>query len=233
MLLVDLREFAHGAVETRAELAGDDPLFEGVDVALAGPVHVTGRLQAAGEVRFYWRGALARSSRASAGAACGPCRWRSRPTSTRCSPRTRTPWRTRTPTRCHGKPRRSISGPPCGRSCCSPCRSGCCAGMTVAGCARAVGRTSTRAPAAARCRWTTAGSRWPRSRTRSASKGTAMAVPKRRTSKRKKRARRTHYKAAPIALQPCPRCGDLKRPHHVCPTCGYYRDEQRIAVEDA
>src|SRR5947207_13431436 len=59
MLLVDLREFAHGAVETRAELAGDDPLFEGVDVALAGPVHVTGRLQAAGEVRFYWRGALA------------------------------------------------------------------------------------------------------------------------------------------------------------------------------
>src|ERR1041385_192709 len=62
---------------------------------------------------------------------------------------------------------------------------------------------------------------------------TSMAVPKRRTSKRKKRARRTHYKAAPIALQPCPRCGDLKRPHRVCPTCGYYRDEQRIAVEDA
>ncbi len=59
MLLVDLREFAHGAVETRAELAGDDPLFEGVDVALAGPVHVTGRLQAAGEARFYWRGSLA------------------------------------------------------------------------------------------------------------------------------------------------------------------------------
>src|SRR2546430_6746976 len=58
-----------------------------------------------------------------------------------------------------------------------------------------------------------------------------MAVPKRRTSKRKKRARRTHYKAAPIALQPCPRCGDLKRPHRVCPTCGYYRDEQRVPVE--
>ena len=47
-----------------------------------------------------------------------------------------------------------------------------------------------------------------------------MAVPKRRTSKRKKRARRTHYKAAPIALQACPRCGDLKQPHKVCPTCG-------------
>src|SRR5438445_527309 len=59
------------------------------------------------------------------------------------------------------------------------------------------------------------------------------AVPKRRTSKRKKLARRTHYKAATIALQPCPRCGDLKRPHRVCPTCGYYRDEQRVPVEDA
>ena len=60
-----------------------------------------------------------------------------------------------------------------------------------------------------------------------------MAVPKRRTSKRKKRARRTHYKAAPIALQACPRCGDLKQPHKVCPTCGYYAGEPRGEVEDA
>ena len=60
-----------------------------------------------------------------------------------------------------------------------------------------------------------------------------MAVPKRRTSKRKKRARRTHYKAAAMQLQPCPRCQDLRRPHHVCPTCGYYGDAQRVAVEDA
>ena len=35
MLLVDLREFARGPVETRAELAGDDPLFEGLGAALA------------------------------------------------------------------------------------------------------------------------------------------------------------------------------------------------------
>src|SRR6059036_1966279 len=58
MLLVDLREFARGPVETRAELAGDDPLFEGLGAAMAGPVRVTGRLQAAGEARFYWRGSL-------------------------------------------------------------------------------------------------------------------------------------------------------------------------------
>lgn len=59
-----------------------------------------------------------------------------------------------------------------------------------------------------------------------------MAVPKRRTSKRKKRARRTHYKASMPTLQPCPRCGDLKLAHRVCPTCGYYAGEKRIEVED-
>src|SRR5712672_1324148 len=39
-----------------------------------------------------------------------------------------------------------------------------------------------------------------------------MAVPKRRTSKRKKRARRTHYKAVRPTLQPCPRCGEQTAP---------------------
>lgn len=59
-----------------------------------------------------------------------------------------------------------------------------------------------------------------------------MAVPKRRTSKARKRKRRTHDKAAVTALQPCPRCGDPRRPHHVCPTCGYYGGKQRVAVEE-
>jgi len=60
-----------------------------------------------------------------------------------------------------------------------------------------------------------------------------MAVPKRRTSKARKRKRRTHDKAATTALQACPRCGDPRRPHHVCPTCGYYGGKQRIEVEEA
>ncbi len=59
MLQVDLRELARGPVDTRAELAGDDPLFEGLEVPLTEPVQVTGRLQAAGDGRFYWRGSLA------------------------------------------------------------------------------------------------------------------------------------------------------------------------------
>jgi uncharacterized protein len=58
MLRVDLRELARGPVETRGELGQDDPLLEGLDVALGGPVRVTGRLQATGEGRFYWRGTV-------------------------------------------------------------------------------------------------------------------------------------------------------------------------------
>src|SRR2546423_15076239 len=58
MLKVDLRELARGPVETQGQLAGRDPLFEGLDVVLAEPVRVAGRLHAAGEGRFYWRGSL-------------------------------------------------------------------------------------------------------------------------------------------------------------------------------
>ncbi len=59
-----------------------------------------------------------------------------------------------------------------------------------------------------------------------------MAVPKRRHSKTRKRKRRTHHKAPAIALQACARCGDPKRPHHVCPTCGYYAGRQRVTVAE-
>lgn len=58
-----------------------------------------------------------------------------------------------------------------------------------------------------------------------------MAVPKKRTSKQRKRKRRTHYKAEPVATQGCPRCGDPKQPHRVCSSCGYYRDMQVNEVE--
>jgi large subunit ribosomal protein L32 len=59
-----------------------------------------------------------------------------------------------------------------------------------------------------------------------------MAVPKRRTSKSRKNKRRTHDRASHVAVQPCPRCGDPRRPHRVCPTCGYYGEQRRIEVEE-
>ena len=58
-----------------------------------------------------------------------------------------------------------------------------------------------------------------------------MAVPKKRTSKQRKRKRRTHYKAQPVATHPCPRCGDPKGLHRVCRGCGYYGGVAVIEVE--
>lgn len=58
-----------------------------------------------------------------------------------------------------------------------------------------------------------------------------MAVPKKRVSKQRKRKRRTHDKAEAPTLQDCPRCGDPKVPHRVCPSCGYYRGQAVLDVE--
>lgn len=59
-----------------------------------------------------------------------------------------------------------------------------------------------------------------------------MAVPKKRVSKQRKRKRRTHHKAGLAAAVPCPKCGEPKLPHRVCPACGTYRDEVVIEVEE-
>lgn len=58
-----------------------------------------------------------------------------------------------------------------------------------------------------------------------------MAVPKKKVSKQRKRKRRGHHKAEVPATVACPRCGDVKRPHRVCPSCGTYRDQQVVEVE--
>lgn len=55
-----------------------------------------------------------------------------------------------------------------------------------------------------------------------------MAVPKRRTSKARKAKRRTHFKLAIPGLNVCPNCGELKKSHHVCASCGHYDGEAVI-----
>ncbi|MEP6688190.1 MAG: 50S ribosomal protein L32 [Gemmatimonadales bacterium] len=60
-----------------------------------------------------------------------------------------------------------------------------------------------------------------------------MAVPKRRTSKSRKRLRRGHHAAPSMATQACPRCSSPKLSHRVCESCGYYRGKKQIEVEDA
>lgn len=60
-----------------------------------------------------------------------------------------------------------------------------------------------------------------------------MAVPKRRTSKSRKRLRRGHHTAAGPTPQACPRCGSPKLGHRVCASCGYYGGVKRLEVEDS
>ncbi|HEX2593372.1 MAG TPA: 50S ribosomal protein L32 [Rhizomicrobium sp.] len=59
-----------------------------------------------------------------------------------------------------------------------------------------------------------------------------MAVPKRKTSPSKRRMRRSHDALAPTSHNECPNCGEQKRPHHVCGSCGHY-DGREVAKAKA
>ena len=56
MLRVDIRDLQRSPVRTVGELSPDDPAFDGLDLHLAGPVAVTGQLQATGSDEYLWRG---------------------------------------------------------------------------------------------------------------------------------------------------------------------------------
>ena len=58
-----------------------------------------------------------------------------------------------------------------------------------------------------------------------------MGVPKRRVSKARKGERRAHLAIGAPALVECDHCHELKRAHHVCPTCGYYNGREVVPVE--
>jgi len=56
-----------------------------------------------------------------------------------------------------------------------------------------------------------------------------MPNPKRRHSKSRGRKRRTHDALKRTNLSACPNCGSMKRPHRVCPECGFYGGRTVIA----
>jgi large subunit ribosomal protein L32 len=60
-----------------------------------------------------------------------------------------------------------------------------------------------------------------------------MAVPKKKTSKSCRDMRRAHHALKPMAHEECPNCGELKRPHHVCPACGYYKGREVLATTES
>ncbi len=57
-----------------------------------------------------------------------------------------------------------------------------------------------------------------------------MAVPKKKVSKSRRDMRRSHHALNVVASMECPNCGELKRPHHVCASCGHY-DEREVVVK--
>lgn len=60
-----------------------------------------------------------------------------------------------------------------------------------------------------------------------------MASPKRRTSARRKNNRRAHDGLTASAVGTCSNCGELRQPHRVCGSCGFYGDKQvAVASED-
>ena len=58
-----------------------------------------------------------------------------------------------------------------------------------------------------------------------------MAVPKRKVSKSRTRARRRSHRRPGAIAQACSQCGEPQQPHRVCPSGGYYRGRQVITVE--
>ena len=59
-----------------------------------------------------------------------------------------------------------------------------------------------------------------------------MAVPKRRTSRAKRRTRRSHDSLPAPARSVCPTCQEPKLPHRVCQSCGSYRGREVIQTDE-
>jgi large subunit ribosomal protein L32 len=60
-----------------------------------------------------------------------------------------------------------------------------------------------------------------------------MAVPKKKTSPSRRDMRRSHHALKPTLPTECPNCGEHKRPHHVCGSCGHYDGREVVAVKAA
>ncbi|MEN0062430.1 MAG: 50S ribosomal protein L32 [Myxococcota bacterium] len=61
-----------------------------------------------------------------------------------------------------------------------------------------------------------------------------MAVPKKRTSRRRRDMRRAHDALkVTAAVESCPACGELKLRHRACDACGTYRTHNVLPTSTA
>lgn len=58
-----------------------------------------------------------------------------------------------------------------------------------------------------------------------------MAVPKRKTTPSRRNMRRAHDALKGSAINECPNCGEIKRPHHICAACGHYDGREVVEAE--
>ena len=59
-----------------------------------------------------------------------------------------------------------------------------------------------------------------------------MAVPKKKTSKAKKRARRSHLHMSRVNLARCSHCGAAIPAHRICHNCGHYAGRTIVEMEE-
>ena len=57
-----------------------------------------------------------------------------------------------------------------------------------------------------------------------------MAVAPNKVSPSRRNMRRAHHALKPASRSECSNCGELRRPHHVCPACGHYDGREVVAM---
>jgi large subunit ribosomal protein L32 len=60
-----------------------------------------------------------------------------------------------------------------------------------------------------------------------------MAVPKKKQSHSRTAKRRAQHKISAPALNACPQCHSPRRPHRVCPVCGFYAGREVVGAPPA
>ena len=60
-----------------------------------------------------------------------------------------------------------------------------------------------------------------------------MAVQQNRVTRSRRNMRRAHDALVAANPNECPSCGELKRPHHVCPSCGTYAGRETLTQQNA
>lgn len=60
-----------------------------------------------------------------------------------------------------------------------------------------------------------------------------FAVPDHKVSKTRKRKRRSHMAMDKPTVVTCPSCGEMIKPHRVCPKCGSYKKQAVIETKEA